>query len=66
MFDVASRPRVPRPALGLGPAQWGNLYRESSDEDPAATVDAAQVRADVARMAAEALRADLAGERVAA
>jgi D-threo-aldose 1-dehydrogenase len=41
MLDGATRPRVSVPALGLGAAQLGNLFRETSDEEAAGTVDAA-------------------------
>jgi D-threo-aldose 1-dehydrogenase len=41
MLDGATGRRVSVPALGLGTAQLGNLYRETSDEEAVATVDAA-------------------------
>jgi D-threo-aldose 1-dehydrogenase len=41
MLDGASRLRVPLPPLGIGAAQLGNLYRETSDEEAAQAVDAA-------------------------
>ena len=35
MLAGASRLRVPLPTLGLGTAQLGNLFRETTDEEAA-------------------------------
>lgn len=41
MLDGASRLRVPLPTLGLGTAQLGNLFRETTDDAAAQAVESA-------------------------